>query len=34
MVMANIIAHVVEVKGALLPGEFEDGEQIHMNVPQ
>jgi hypothetical protein len=31
MVMADMIAHVVDVKGAFLHGEFEDGKKIHMN---
>jgi hypothetical protein len=35
MVMADMLAHVVDVKGArFLHGEFEDGEIIHMKVPQ
>jgi hypothetical protein len=34
MVMASMLAHVVDVKGAFLHGEFEDGEIIHMKVPQ
>jgi hypothetical protein len=34
MNMASMIAHVVDVKGAFLHGEFEDGEIIHMNIPQ
>jgi hypothetical protein len=33
MIMANMLAHVVDVKGAFLHGEFEDGEIIHMKVP-
>jgi hypothetical protein len=33
MMMANMIAHVVYVKGAFLHGEFEDGEKIHMKIP-
>jgi len=32
--MASMLAHVVDVKGAFLHGEFEDGEVIHMKVPQ
>jgi hypothetical protein len=34
MMMANIIAHVVDVKEAFLHGEFKDGEKIHMKIPQ
>jgi hypothetical protein len=34
MIMASMLAHVVDVKGAFLNGEFEDGEIIHMKVPQ
>jgi hypothetical protein len=34
MVMANMIAHVVDVKGAFLHGEFEDGKKIHMKIPK
>ena len=30
MIMASMLAHVVDVKGAFLHGEFEDGEVIHM----
>jgi len=32
MVMAGMIAHVVDVKGAFLHGDFEDGEKIHMKI--
>jgi len=31
---ARVLAHVVDVKGAFLHGEFEDGEIIHMKIPQ
>jgi hypothetical protein len=34
MIIADMLAHVVDVKGAFLHGEFEDGEVIHMKVPQ
>ena len=35
MLMANWTANVVDVKGALLlHGEFTDGEEIFMEVPQ
>jgi hypothetical protein len=34
MVMADMIAHVVDVNGAFLHGEFEDGEKIHMKIPK
>jgi hypothetical protein len=30
MVMADMLGHVVDVKGAFLHEEFEDGEIIHM----
>ncbi len=32
MVMASMIAHIVDVKGAFLHGEFEDGEKVHMAI--
>ncbi len=34
MIMASMLAHVVDVKEAFLHGEFEDGEIIHMKIPQ
>ncbi len=34
MVMADMIAHVVDVKEAFLHGEFEDGKKIHMKIPK
>jgi hypothetical protein len=34
MVMAEVSAHVVDVKGAFLHGEFDDGEVIHKKVLQ
>jgi hypothetical protein len=34
MIMAEMLAHVVDVKGAFLHGEFEDGEVIHMKIGQ
>jgi hypothetical protein len=34
MIMASMKAHVVDVKGAFLHGEFEDKEIIDMKVPQ
>jgi hypothetical protein len=34
MIMASMLAHAVDVKGAFLHGEFENGEIIHMKVPQ
>jgi hypothetical protein len=33
MVMADMFAHVVDVKGAFLHGKFEDGEKIHIKIP-
>ena len=33
MVMANMIAHIVDVKEALMHGEFEDEDKVHMAVP-
>ena len=33
MIMASMLAHVVDVKEAFLHGDFEDGEIIHMKVP-
>ncbi len=29
-----MIAHLVDVKGAFLHGEFEDGKKIHMKIPK
>jgi hypothetical protein len=34
MVMADMIAHVVDVKGSFLHGEFVDGKKIHMKIPK
>ena len=34
MIMAGWVANVVDVKGAFLHGEFTDGEEIYMEVPQ
>ncbi len=34
MIMASMLAYVVDVKGAFFHGEFEDGEIIHMKIPQ
>ncbi len=34
MIMASMLAYVVDVKGAFLHGEFEDGAIIHVNIPQ
>ncbi len=34
MIIASMLAHVVDVKGAFLHGEFEDREIMHMKVPQ
>ncbi len=31
--MANMIAHVVNVKGVFLHGDFKDGKKIHMKIP-
>jgi hypothetical protein len=33
MLMQSGIAHVVDVKGAFLYGEFEDGEKIYIKIP-
>jgi hypothetical protein len=33
-IMASMLAHVVDVKGAFSHGEFEDGEIIHTKVTQ
>jgi hypothetical protein len=32
VVMADMLAHVVDAKGAFLHGEFEDGGIIHMRL--
>ena len=34
MIMASMLAHAVDVKGAFLHGEFEDREIILMTIPQ
>jgi hypothetical protein len=34
MVMADMIAHMVDVKRAFLHGEVEDGKKIHMKIPK
>jgi len=34
MIMASLLAHVVDFKGAFLYEEFEDEESIHMKVLQ
>ncbi len=34
MVMGNMMAHIVDVKGAFLHGEFEDGENVYMTIPR
>ena len=34
MIMANWMNHVVDVKGAFLHGEFDNGEQIYCHIPQ
>ena len=34
MIMANMLAHVVDVKGAFLHGEFQYCKEIYMKVPQ
>jgi hypothetical protein len=34
MVMASMMAHIVDVKGVFLHGEFEDGEKVHMAIPR
>jgi hypothetical protein len=33
MLASGGIAHVVDVKGALLYGEFSNGEKIHIKIP-
>ncbi len=33
MLMQSGIAHVVDVKGAFLHGEFKDGEKIYIKIP-
>jgi hypothetical protein len=33
MLMCSGIAHVVDVKGAFLYGEFEDGEKVYIKIP-
>ena len=34
MIIASMLAHVVDDKGVFLHGEFEDREIIHMKIPQ
>jgi hypothetical protein len=33
MLASGGIAHVVNIKGAFLPGEFNDGEKIYIKIP-
>ena len=32
--MSNMTAEVVDANGAVLKGDIEDGEEIHMKIPQ
>jgi hypothetical protein len=32
MVMANMIAHVVDIRGVFMHREFDNGEKIHMKI--
>jgi hypothetical protein len=34
MIMASWIAHVLDVRGAFLKGDFGDGETLYLHVPQ
>jgi hypothetical protein len=34
MIMANWTAHVLDVRGAFLKGDFGDGETLYLHVPQ
>jgi Reverse transcriptase (RNA-dependent DNA polymerase) len=34
LAMTNLYAHLLDVKGAFLTGEFGNGEQLYMAVPQ
>ena len=34
MLLAGWVAHIVDVKGAFLHGEFEQGEKVYMKVPE
>jgi hypothetical protein len=34
MIMANWTAHVLDVRGAFLKGDFGDGEPLYLHVPQ
>jgi len=34
MLMGNMTAEVVDVKGSFLKEGIEDGEEIHMKIPQ
>ena len=34
MLAAGWVASVVDVKGAFLHGQFQDGEEIYMKIPQ
>jgi hypothetical protein len=33
MLMCSGIAHVIDVKGTFLYGEFEDGEKVYIKIP-
>ncbi len=33
MIMASMMAHIVDVKGTFLHGDFEDGEKVYMMIP-
>ena len=34
MLIAGWVAHIVDVKGAFLHGEFKKGEEVYMKVPE
>jgi hypothetical protein len=34
MIMAGWVGEILDVQGAFLHGEFDQGEEIHMEVPQ
>ena len=34
VLLAGWVAHIVDVKGACLYGEFEEGEKVYMKVPE
>ena len=34
VLLADYVAHIVDVKGVFLHGKFEKGEKVHMKIPE